>query len=360
MLSDRLFSLFSHDVGIDLGTANTLLNVVGKGVMVREPSVVARHMRTKAVLAVGSEAKRMLGKNPDSIEVVRPLKDGVIADYDAAEAMLSFYIKEIHLGKSGFLPSVARPRVAVGVPSGITEVEARAVQDAALSAGARKAFLLEEPMAAAIGAGIAVLEPEGRMIVDIGGGTTEIAVISLGGIVVNRSIRVAGDEFDSAIVSFARMKYGLVIGQPTAEEVKLEIGSAAPFENKKSEKGESRKPKYYVVRGRDLATGLPKSVKFSSGEIREALAPIVRQIVAGIIDTLEETPPELVSDILEHGIVLSGGTTQLRKFDEVVAEETKMQVHRVDQPQLSVARGTAKALADEKLLERVKIVGGVR
>lgn len=378
---NRFFGLFSHDVGIDLGTANILMMIPGKGIVVKEPSVVARHLKTGAILAVGSEAKRMIGKTPGAIEVVRPLKDGVIADFDAAEAMLSYYIKQIHEGGSRLIPKIPRPRVVVGVPSGITDVEARAVQDAALSAGAREAYLIEEPMAAAIGAGVDVGEPEGRMVVDIGGGTTEIAVISLGGIVVNRSIRVAGDEFDEAVIAFARMKYGLVIGQPTAEAVKIAIGSAASFENmetkidgKKTGKlksveqlvGEASKPRakkdalYTVVRGRDLASGLPKSIRFDSTEIREALSPVVRQIMAGITETIEETPPELVSDILENGIVLAGGSSQLRSLDRLMAEETKMPVWPVEDPHMAVVKGAAAALADSRLLDQVKVVGGIR
>ena len=376
---DQIFGLFSHDIGIDLGTANTMITVVGKGIVVREPSVVARHRKTQAVLAVGSEAKRMIGKTPEVIEVVRPLRDGVIADYDAAEAMLDYYVKHIHQGGSRWLPRIPRPRVVVGVPSGITEVEARAVQDAAMNAGARKAYLIEEPMAAAIGAGLAVEEPEGRMVVDIGGGTTEIAVISLGGIVLNRSIRIAGDEFDEAIITFSRMKYNLVIGQPTAEEVKVNIGSAFAFEKKlqkpkKTSKlqgideivSSSRKVDSEggvlntVVRGRDMATGLPKSMKFSSVEVREALAPVVRQILQGIIDTLEETPPELVADILENGIILAGGSSQLKGLDQLIAEETKMSVWGTQDPQMAVVRGAGKALENPKLLDMVKVVGGLR
>jgi len=356
-------SLFSHDVGIDLGTANTMMLVVGKGVVIKEPSVVARQRRTGAILAVGNEAKRMIGKTPAMIEVVRPLKDGVIADYDAAEAMLSYYIKEIHKGGSFLVPRIPRPRVVVGVPSGITEVEARAVQDAALNAGARKAYLIEEPMATAIGAGLSIEQPKGRMVVDIGGGTTEIAVISLGGIVLNRSIRTAGDELDEAIITFARMKYGLVIGQPTAEEVKINIGSAYKAKPKKTDSKESKEAQQdnqYVVRGRDMASGLPKSIKFSSTEVRESLAPVVKQIIAGITETLEETPPELVSDILEEGITLAGGTGQLLGLDQLIAEHTQMNVLPVKDPQLSVVRGCARTLEDPKLLEMVKVVGGFR
>ncbi len=371
-----LFGWFSHDVGIDLGTANTLMIVRGKGIVVREPSVVARHVKSKAVLAVGSEAKRMVGKTPQAIEVVRPLRDGVIADFDAAEAMLTYYIRQIHTGGSWLMPRIPRPRVVVGVPSGVTEVEARAVQDAALSAGARRAYLVEEPMAAAIGVGLDVREPEGRMVMDIGGGTTEIAVISLGGIVLNRSIRTAGDEMDEAIVAFSRMKYGLVIGQPTAEMVKIEVGSAydlAKIEEKrakiqeagekvlgKKNKGKEGGPLYSVVRGRDMATGLPKSIRFSSVEIREALASVVRMIILGVTETLEETPPELVADILEHGIVLAGGTSKLRGLDVLIAEETKMPVWATKDPQSAVVRGCGKTLEDAELLEMVKVVGGLR
>lgn len=374
---DKFFSLFSYDIGIDLGTANTLLLVEGKGVVVKEPSVVARQRRTGVVLAVGADAKRMMGKAPDSIEVIRPLRDGVIADFDAAEAMLSYYIKLVHNGGSWIIPRPHRPRVVLGVPSGITEVEARAVQEAALSAGARKAFLIEEPMAAAIGAGLDVTASEGRMIVDIGGGTTEIAVISLGGIVLNRSIRTAGDELDEAIIAFARTKYGLVIGQPTAEEVKISIGSAYHLTDKEEPKhnpdrleridqvvskaqGKTRKTLYCVVRGRDMATGLPKSMKFSSEEVREALIPVVRQIVSGILDTLEETPPELVADILNQGIVMAGGTSMLRGLDQLIAEETKVPVLITPEPQMAVVRGAGKTLADQKLLDTVKVVGGLR
>lgn len=375
MMIDKFFGLFSHDVGIDLGTANTMMLVVGKGVVVREPSVVARHKKTQAILAVGSEAKRMVGKTPEMIEVIRPLQDGVIADYDAARAMLHYYIRQIHTGQSRWLPRIPRPRVVVGVPSGITEVEARAVQGAAISAGARKAYLIEEPMAAAIGAGLSVEEPEGRMVVDIGGGTTEIAVISLGGIVLNRSIRVAGDEFDEALIAFARMKYNLVIGQPTAEDIKISIGSAYAFEKKEKKDKEKKMkgigeivegatdgdgPLYTVVRGRDMGTGLPKSMKFSSVEVREALAPVVRQILSGVIDTIEETPPELVGDILENGIVMAGGSSQLRGLDKLVAEETRMPVWSTPDPQMAVVRGAGKALENPKLLDMVKVVGGMR
>jgi len=346
---DFIFGLFSHDVGIDLGTANTLVLVAGKGIVIREPSVLARHKKTKKVLAVGTEAKKMRGKTPITIETIRPLRDGVISDFDAALAMVSHYIKLIHKGH-GLIPKIPRPRVAIGIPSGVTEVERRAVQEVALSSGARVAYLIEEPMAAAIGAGFPINSSSGMMIVDIGGGTTEIAVISLSGIVVNKSIRIAGDEMDEAISSFARLKYSILLGEKTSEEVKLSIGSAAPLESEKQ----------FVVRGRDLETGLPKSIKFNSSEIREALSPIVLQIVEGVAETIEETPPELVSDILERGIALAGGGSLLPGLADVIAERTKMPVWIAPDPLTCVVRGCGKVLEDEKLLNRVKVTGGLR
>ncbi len=358
----RIFSLFAHDVGVDLGTANTMIWVRGKGVVISEPSVVARHKETGAVLAVGSEAKRMIGKTPRTIEAIRPLRDGVIADFDAAEAMLAYYIRAVQ-EKMGLNHRLVRPRVAIGIPSGVTDVERRAVQEAALSAGAWEAHLIEEPMAAAIGAGLNVMEPEGRMVVDIGGGTAEIAVISLGGLVINRSIRVAGDELDDAIIRFARVKYGFLIGETTAEQIKIAVGSAYRFENIKTQVTSNKKQGIgevlqTVVRGRDLGTGLPKSVKFTSIEIREALAPVVLQIVQAVKDVLEETPPELVSDILEGGIALAGGSSMLRGLDLLIAEEAKMPVWRIDDPMSGMVRGCGAVLASEPLLRRVRVVGG--
>lgn len=361
----RFISAFGYGIGVDLGTANTLVWVEGKGIVVSEPSVVARHRDTGAILAVGMEAKKMLGKTPRSIEAIRPLRDGVIADFDAAEAMLSHYIRKVTemnwLGQR-----LLRPRVAVGIPSGVTEVERRAVQEAALSAGAREAFLIEEPMAAAIGAGLNVLEPEGRMVVDIGGGTAEIAVISLGGLVINRSIRVAGDELDDAIIRFARVKYGLLIGESTAEQIKIMVGSAYRFESVGKTMSAKEKQQnaggvlQVVVRGRDLGTGLPRSIKFNSLEVREALVPVVQQIVQTVKDVLEETPPELVSDILEGGIVLAGGSSCLRGLDQMIAEETKMPVWQIEDPMTGVVRGCGKVLRNEPLLRRVRVVGGLR
>lgn len=351
---DSLFSLFSHDVGIDLGTANTLVLVRGRGIVIREPSVVARHKKTKEILAVGAQAKKMEGRTPQTIEAIRPLKDGVIADFDATSSMLEYFIKEVHEVPRGArpigLPKLPRPRVVVGIPSGVTEVERRAVQEAALSAGARQAFLIEEPMAAAIGAGLDVREPGGIFVVDIGGGTTEIAVISLGGIVLNRGLRIAGDEMDEAIISYLRMRYSLLLGERSAEELKIQIASATPqkFEKK------------HVVRGRDLETGLPKSVKVTSGEVREALTPIIQQIITRIGDTLEETPPELVSDIMERGVLLAGGGALIPGIDQLIAETIKVPVFLAEDPMTAVVRGTGKVLEDSQLLSQVRVTGGLR
>jgi rod shape-determining protein MreB len=280
------------------------------------------------------------------------LRGGVIADFDAAEAMLRFWIKAIHQG-SGWFPKIPRPRVVVGIPSGVTEVERRAVQDAALSAGARAAFLIEEPMASAIGAGIPVTEPSGRLIVDIGGGTTEIAIISLGGIVLNKSLRTAGEEMTNVIVSFARSKYGLVIGESTAEEMKIQIGSAVPIDEETKQN-----PLIYVARGRHLETGLPKSVKFTSVEVREAMAHILQQIIFAISETIEETPPEL--DIVKHGLTMTGGGSKLRGLTKLVADAIKMPVWLADHPEETVVRGCGIVLEKPELLNRVKVVGGLR
>jgi len=346
---DFLFRLVSYDLGIDLGTTHTFVLVSGRGIVVREPSVVARHKKTKQILAIGSEAKKMLGKTPQNIEAFHPLRHGVIADFDATQALLEYYIKKVH-ESPGLFPKIPKPKVVIGVPSGVTEVEQRAVQDAALSAGARQAYLIEEPMAAAIGIGLPVSEPGGFFVCDIGGGTAEIAVISLGGIVLNRSLRVAGDDFDEAILNFLRLKYSLLIGLPTAEEIKIAIGSVFPH-------GQERQ---MIVRGRDLETGLPKSLKISEAEIREALSLAASQIVAAISDLLEETPPELVSDIMNRGIVLCGGSSQIVGLDKMIAEATKMPVWVADDPQTAVVRGCGKLLGDPALLSRVRITGGLR
>ena len=341
---NAIFELFSHDVGIDLGTANTLVWVRGKGIVIREPSAVARHKKTKEILAIGSSAKRMVGRVPIAIETVRPLKDGVIADFDATSAMLGYYIKKVH--ESGeVIPRIPRPRVVVGIPSGVTEVERRAVADAAVVAGATEAHLIEEPMAAAIGAGLPVADPEGLLVVDIGGGTTEIAVISLGGIVLGRSIRIAGDEMNEAIINYVRLKYSLLLGETTAEEVKIAIGSALAF----------REERFTVVRGRDLENGLPKSIKLSGSEIREALSPTVAEIINAISETIEETPPELVADIMEHGIVMAGGGSLLHGIDKKVAEETKIKASVAEDPLSCVVRGCGKVLEERDLLHKIRV-----
>lgn len=344
---DRFLGLFSHDVGIDLGTANTLVYVRGKGIVIREPSAVARHKKSKEILAIGMSAKKMMGRAPATIEALRPLKDGVIADFDATAAMLKHYIQQVH--ESGtVMPKIPRPKVIIGIPSGVTEVERRAVADAAIDAGAREAHLIEEPMAAAIGANLPIEGPEGNFIVDIGGGTSEIAVISLGGIVLGRSVRIAGDEMDEAIINYVRLKYSLLLGQPTAEEVKMTIGSAI-----------ATKGKFAVVRGRDLETGLPKSIKLAGSEIQEALSPILQEIVGNIVDTLEETPPELTSDIMERGITLAGGGSLISGIDKLISEATKMPVWIADDPLTCVVRGCGICLEDNGLLKRIRVTKGL-
>jgi rod shape-determining protein MreB len=351
---NSFLGLFSHDVGIDLGTANTLVWIKGKGVVIREPSCVARNKKTKEILAIGSSAKRMMGRVPATIEAIRPLRDGVIADFDATAAMLSHYISKIH-ESGGVIPKIPRPRVIIGIPSGVTEVERRAVADATINAGAREVHLIEEPMAAAIGAGLPIESPEGIFIVDIGGGTSEIAIISLGGIVLGRSIRIAGDEMDEAIVSYVRLKYSLLLGQPTAEEVKMNIGSAVAGKSLPA----GRQDKYAVVRGRDLESGLPKSIKLVSSEIREALTPVIQEIIGEITDTLEETPPELIGDVIERGIVMAGGGSLLPGIDKMVSEATKMQAWVAQDPLTCVVRGCGKLLEDPGLLNRIRINKGV-
>ncbi len=372
---DSIFSLFSHDLGIDLGTANTLVFIRGKGIAIREPSIVARHLKSKKIIAVGTEAKKMLGKTPGTIEAIRPLEHGVISDFDGATFMLSFYIKQVHeAGRR--IPLLARPRVVVGIPSGVTEVERRAVWEAALTAGARECYLIEEPMAAAIGAGVSVFKPTGVMTVDIGGGTTEIAVISLGGIVVNRSLKVAGYDMDQAIIHYIRLKHGLIIGEKTAEEVKLKIASAynkrmgdrskkLGKENEKSPDSRHQTPSSYeervaLVRGRDVERGLPRSLRITESEIREAIAPVVTQIIDSVMEVVEETPPELTSDVLEHGILLTGGGALIKGIDDLIVERTKLPVTVVEDPLTTVVRGCAKLLDDQALLNQVKVTGGLR
>jgi rod shape-determining protein MreB len=346
---NRFLGIFSDDIGIDLGTANTLVFVKGKGIAIREPSAVARNKKSKEILAIGTAAKKMVGRTPNTIESVRPLKDGVISDFDATAAMLTHYVKRVHQS-GGIIPKIPRPRIIIGIPSGVTEVERRAVADAAVSAGARKAYLVEEPMAAAIGAGLPVEDPRGTFIVDIGGGTTEIAVISLGGIVLGRSIRTAGDEMDEAIMNYFRLKYALLLGQPTAENIKIQIGSAAP----------SKEEKFAVVRGRDLETGLPKSMKISSEEVREALSPIIQELVGHIKDTLEEAPPELVSDIMEDGIIMAGGGSLISGIAKVVKEATDTDVIVAEDAITCVARGCGKLLDNPTLLRKINITSGLR
>jgi len=336
---DKFLGNFSRDLGIDLGTANTLVFVKGEGIVLREPSVVAIEKNTNRVLALGEEAKGMLGRTPGNIIAVRPMRDGVIADFEITEMMLRHFIKKVHNRHH-----LVRPRIVVGVPSGITGVEKRAVLDAAIHAGAREAYLIEEPMAAAIGANLPISDPAGSMIVDIGGGTTEVAVISLGGIVVAKSIRVAGDEMDEAIVTHCRKNYNLLIGERTAEEIKIEIGSAYPIEETSLE-----------VRGRDLVTGLPKTFTLTSTEVRDALSEPVSIVVDAARMTLEKTPPELAADIMDRGVVMAGGGSLLRGLDQHLTQETEMTVFVVDDPLSCVAYGTGKVLEEIDILKQVLI-----
>jgi rod shape-determining protein MreB len=343
MLFDWVYGLFSNDLAIDLGTASILTFVKGKGVVSNEPSVVAVQRGSngvKKVLAVGKEAKEMLGRTPGNIVAVRPMKDGVIADFEVTEAMLRYFITRAHNRRT-----LVRPRIIICVPSGITEVEKRAVRDSALAAGAREVYLIEEPMAAAIGAGLPITEPSGNMIVDIGGGTTEVAVISLAGIVMSKSIRVGGDKMDEAIVQHIKRKYNLLIGERTAEDIKKQIGSAYSTEEMLT----------VEVKGRDLVAGVPKTLTINSDEIREALAEPVNAIVEAVRVVLERTPPELSADIVDRGIVLSGGGSQLRNLDMLLREETGLPVMVSENPQLAVVLGTGKALDELKLLKEVTI-----
>lgn len=337
---NRILGLFSNDIGIDLGTANTLVYVKDRGVVLREPSVVAVEAGTKKVLAVGDEAKRMLGRTPGTIVAIRPLKDGVISDFEVTEAMLKAFIQKAHRHRRWLAP---RPRVVVAVPSGITEVEKRAVRESAYHAGARLVTLIEEPMAAAIGVGLPVQEAAGNMIVDIGGGTTEVAIISLAGIVFSRSIRVAGDELDEAIINYMKRAYNLVIGERTAEEIKIKIGSAYPME----------KETQLEVRGRDLVAGLPKTLSITSQEVREALMDPVSNIVQSVRITLERCPPELSADLVERGIVLAGGGALLRGLDRLIQEETGLPVHVAEDPLSAVAEGTGKVLQELDFLKKL-------
>jgi rod shape-determining protein MreB len=333
---DNITGFGGRDMAVDLGTANTLVYVRGRGIVLSEPSVVAIDSRTGEVHAVGIEAKRMLGRTPGTIQAIRPLKDGVIADFDVTEEMLRHFIQKVHQNRW------AHPRVVVCVPSGVTGVEKRAVEEATLSAGARQAYLIEEPMAAAIGAGLPVGEPTGSMIVDIGGGTSEVAVISLGGIVVSQSIRVGGDELDEAIISYAKREYKLLIGQQTAEELKLEIGSAYPMEEELQAE----------IRGRDMVTGLPKTIVLTSEEIRRAIDEPLSQILGAVRETLDRTPPELASDIMDRGIMLAGGGALLHGLDERLRQETQMPCHLAESPLTCVAVGSGRSLEEFEVIHR--------
>ena len=337
-------SLFSNDIGIDLGTATTLVYVKGEGIVLCEPSVVAlkKGATVNRVLAVGDEAKNMLGRTPGNILAIRPMKDGVIADFDITEAMLRYFIKKVHRRRV-----LVSPRMVIAIPSGITEVERRAVKDSAMRAGARVVYLVEEPLAAAIGVGLPIHEPAGNMIVDVGGGTTEVAVISLSGIVFSKSIRIAGDELDLAIVEYLKKNYNLMIGERTSEDIKIKIGSAYPLEEELS----------MEVRGRDLVAGLPKTVTVTSEEIRDAIAEPVRAIVDSTKIALERTPPELAADLIDRGIMLAGGGSQLKGLDRIISEETGLPVHIAEDPVTAVARGTGKVLElDSKFLRDVSVV----
>jgi len=335
-----ILGLFSNDMGIDLGTATTLVFVKGEGVVLCEPSVVAIERGTSHVLAVGDEAKRMLGRTPGNIIAIRPMKDGVISDFEITEAMLRYFIKKVHHRKV-----LVRPRIVIAIPSGITEVEKRAVKDSAERAGARDVFLVEEPIAASIGVGLPIQEPIGNMIIDIGGGTTEIAVISLCGTVFSKSIRIGGDEMNEAVIEYLKKTYNLMVGERTAEEIKIKIGSAYPLEEEMS----------MEVKGRDLVAGLPKTVTITSEEIRESLQEPLRAILESIKISLERTPPELAADLIDHGIVMAGGGSLLRGLDKLISEETGLPVHVTDDPVTAVANGTGVVLSEMQYLKKVTV-----
>ncbi|HET7405858.1 MAG TPA: rod shape-determining protein [Mycobacteriales bacterium] len=333
-------SFLGRDMAVDLGTANTLVYVRGKGIVLNEPSVVAINTNTSGILAVGTEAKRMIGRTPGNIVAIRPLKDGVIADFETTERMLRYFIQKVHRRRH-----FAKPRIVVCVPSGITGVEQRAVKDAGYQAGARKVYIIEEPMAAAIGSGLPVHEPTGNMVVDIGGGTTEVAVISLGGIVTSQSIRTGGDEMDGAIISYVKKEYSLMLGERTAEEIKMAIGSAFPMPDEP----------HAEIRGRDLVSGLPKTIVVSAEEIRKAIEEPVNAIVDAVKTTLDKCPPELSGDVMDRGIVLTGGGALLRGLDERLRHETGMPIHITDSPLHSVAMGAGKCVEEFEALQQVLI-----
>lgn len=335
-----MYNMFSSDLAVDLGTANTLIYVKGRGVVSSEPSVVAINSNTKEILAIGQEAKNMLGRTPANISAVRPMKDGVIADYDTTEKMIRYFILKVHNRRS-----LVRPRMVICIPSGVTQVEKRAVKDSAIQAGAREVYLIEEPMAAAIGAGLPIQEPSGNMVVDIGGGTTEVAVISLSGIVYANSVRVGGDEMDDNIVNYIKRQYNLLIGTATAEDLKIKLGSAFPLENEiKTE-----------IKGRDLVTGIPKTIEISDSEIREALKEAIAKIVDAVRIALEQTPPELSADIVDRGIVLTGGGALLKNLDKRLSHETGLPIIVSDDPLKAVALGSGKVLDDLELLKKVAV-----
>lgn len=339
MIFDKFYDLFSNDIGIDLGTSNTLVYVKGQGIVLSEPSVVAINAQTRKIVAVGQEAKKMLGKTPENTIAVRPMKDGVISDYETVEKMIRYFMQKAHNRRT-----LLKPRVVIGIPSGITEVEKRAVREAVLQAGAREDFLIQQSMASAIGSNLPIQEPSGTMVVDIGGGTTEIAVISLGGLVIADSIRIGGDEFNEAIAKFLTKKYNLAVGEQTAEQVKIEIGSAFPFKGEKKLKAE--------IKGRDTLTGLPKSITLDAPEIRKALVDPLNQIVDAIKYNLNNTPPELASDICERGIVMSGGGSLLRGIDQLVSKMTNVPVILSENPLTSVVLGAGKYLEEIEFLNK--------
>ncbi|MFH1305830.1 MAG: rod shape-determining protein [Candidatus Omnitrophota bacterium] len=338
---DRFLGLFSSDMGIDLGTASTLVYLKNEGIVLCEPSVVAIEAGTSNVLAVGEEAKRMLGRTPGNIIAIRPMRDGVIADFEITESMLRYFIKKVHNSRR-----LVRPRVVIAIPSGITEVEKRAVKDSALHAGAREVYMLEEPVAASIGVGLPIQEPSGNMVIDIGGGTTEMAVISLAGVVFSKSIRIGGDEMDDAIINYLKRTYNLMVGERTAEEIKIRIGSGYPLDEEMT----------MDVRGRDLVAGLPKMISINSEEVREALSEPIAQIVEAVRITLERTPPELSADLIEKGLVLCGGGALLRGLDRLISEETGLPVHIADDPLTAVALGTGKVLSELKYLKKLTVM----
>lgn len=342
-ITDRLFGNFSNDIGIDLGTANTLVYVKGKGIVINEPSVVAVNKKTGQVLAIGREAKKMVGKTPGHIVATRPLVDGVVSDFEVTEQMLKYFIHKVHRG--GNLPLLARPRVVVGIPSDVTEVEKRAVIDAVISAGAREAYLIDEPMAAAIGARLPVQDAAGNMVVDIGGGTTDIAVISLGGVVVSRNLRIAGDEMNEDIIRYCRDEFNLLVGEKSAEDIKIAIGSAC----------QQKEKMHMQVRGRDLVTGLPKEVTIYGEQVREALSRSIRIIVNSIKTAIEETPPELLADIMQRGIILAGGGSLIRGLDRLIANQSEMPVRMMEDPLTAVVRGTGIVLEDIEALRDVLV-----